>query len=105
MKMSIIDIKKFIKILLLGLDNLNNDTSFTFDEDLYWNIQDEELYNAYKDPSELTMGSLIEDWGFLQTVVNGDREIIDYDIYKFAAILKFLGKKMIITKVHNSTTI
>ena len=47
------------------------------------------------------MGSLVEDWEFLQKVVNDQREIIDYDLYKLASLLRFLGKNMIITKAQN----
>lgn len=105
MELKTSDIKKIIKTLLVELNSLDIASSFTFDEDLYWNILDEELYDAYKDPVGLTMGSLIDDWEFLQPVLNGKREIIDYDLYKLAAILRFLGKKMIITKAQNQDSI
>ncbi|WP_426481002.1 hypothetical protein [Chryseobacterium sp. R2ACT005] len=92
------DIRKLIEALINQLDKLNDSTSFAFDSDLYWNITDEELYDPYKNPKELTMGSLIEDWEFLQKVLDGKREIIDYDLYKIASLLRFLGKSTIITK-------
>lgn len=95
------DIKKLIEALLNKLEKLNDSTSFTFNNDLYWNITDEELYDPYKDPKELTMGSLIEDWEFLQNFLDGKREIIDYDLYKIASLIRFLGKSMIITKAQN----
>ncbi|WP_123921340.1 hypothetical protein [Chryseobacterium viscerum] len=95
------DIQKLIEALLSELEKLNDSTSFAFDNDLYWNITNEELYDPYKDPKELTMGSLIEDWEFLQKVLDGKREIIDYDLYKIASLLRFLGKSMIITKAQN----
>ncbi|MGE8554832.1 MAG: hypothetical protein ACN6OB_13000 [Chryseobacterium jejuense] len=51
------------------------------------------------EPAQLTMGSLSEDWEFLQKVISGERGMIDYDLYKLASILRFLGKKnMINTK-------
>ncbi|BFO65987.1 hypothetical protein [Chryseobacterium sp. KCF3-3] len=95
------DIKKLIEALINELDKLNDSTSFTFDSDLYWNITDEELYNPYKDPIELTTGSLVEDWEFLQNILDGKREMIDYDLSKLASLLRFLGKNMIITKAQN----
>lgn len=95
------EIKELMGIFLSELEKLNDSTSFAFDNDLYWNITDEELYNPYEDPKELTMGSLIEDWEFLQKVLDGKREIIDYDLYKIASLLRFLGKSMIITKAQN----
>lgn len=96
-----VDIKKLIEVLINELDKLNDSTSFAFDSDLYWNITDEELYNPYKDSIELTMGSLVEDWEFLQNILDGKREMIDYDLSKLASLLRFLGKNMIITKAQN----
>ncbi|OCA78248.1 hypothetical protein BBH99_09075 [Chryseobacterium contaminans] len=58
------DIKRLIEVLINELDKLNDSASFDFDSDLYWNITDDELYNPHKDPAELTMGSLVEDWEF-----------------------------------------
>ncbi len=47
------------------------------------------------------MGSLVEDWEFLQNVLDGKREMIDYDLTKLASLLRFLRKSMIITKAQN----
>ncbi|WP_139785467.1 hypothetical protein [Chryseobacterium phocaeense] len=74
------------------LETSTEDT-FILDEDLYWNILDEELYDPYKKPENFTMGSLADDWAFLQNVLEGNREMINYDLVKIAAILKFLAQK------------
>lgn len=89
------DLKKMILIVMDKLETSAED-SFVLDEDLYWNILDEELYNPYSDPKNLTMGSLADDWVFLQNVIKENREMIDYDLVKMAAILKFLAKKKIL---------
>lgn len=86
------DLKKIILILMNKLE-ISAEDSFVLDEDLYWNILDEELYDPYKDPKNLTMGSLADDWAFSQNLVEGNRGMIDYDLVKIAAILKFLAKK------------
>lgn len=87
------NLKKIILILMNKLE-ISAEDSFVLDEDLYWNILDEELYDPYKDPKNLTMGSLADDWAFLQNVVEGNRGMINYDLVKIAAILKFLAKKI-----------
>lgn len=98
MILKVLDIKKLINVLSDELNELNDTDTFEFGDDLYWNIPDKDLYNPYKEPTELTMGSLIEDWEFLQKVLKRERKIIDYDLYKLASILKLLGKKNIIIK-------
>ncbi|BAP33324.1 transcription-repair coupling factor [Chryseobacterium sp. StRB126] len=89
---NISDIRKLINILSDKLEKLEDKNVVVLEDDLYWNILDEELYSPYHEPAQLTMGSVSEDWEFLQKVVNGEREMIDYDLYKLASILKFLGK-------------
>lgn len=86
------DLKKILLLLMNKLDASNHNT-FVLDQDLYWNVLDEELYHTYKDPKDLTMGSLTDDWRFLQNVLNGKREMIDDDLYKLSSILRFLGKQ------------
>lgn len=92
------DIKKLLDIVSNQLDILENKDVIIFEDDLYWNIIDDELYNPYQEPGKLTMGSITEDCEFLRKVVEDEREIIDYDLYKLASILRFLGKNNIINK-------
>lgn len=99
LELKIHDIKKFLKILIDKLDLI--DEKVFIDQDLYWNILDTELYDVYKDPNELTIGSIVEDYEFISTVIEGNRDIIDYDLYKLSSILKFLGKNMLIAKAQN----
>lgn len=96
--LTILDIRKLINILSDELEKLDDKKVVKLEGDLYWNILDEELYNPYDEPAQLTMGSLKEDWEFLQKVLNREREIIDYDLYKLASILKFLGKNSVMMK-------
>ncbi|MCJ7933845.1 MAG: hypothetical protein MUW56_09465 [Chryseobacterium sp.] len=96
LELKIHDIKK---ILIDKLDII--DETIFIDQDLYWNILDTELYDVYKDPKELTIGSIVEDYEFISAVIEGNRDIIDYDLYKLSSILKFLGKSMLIAKAQN----
>ncbi|MCQ9640181.1 hypothetical protein MP478_12400 [Chryseobacterium sp. WG14] len=95
-ELKISEIKNLIHGLLGELNKLDNAGAITLREDLYWNILEGELYNSYEEPKGLTMGSLKEDWEFLQKVVKGEREIIDYDLCKLASVLRFLGNKCIL---------
>lgn len=89
--LKVLDIKKLVNML-------SDEKVVELNEDLYWNILDEELYDPYETPMDFTMGSLSEDWLFLQRIVKKERDMIDYDLYKLASILRFLGKKNILAK-------
>lgn len=97
-KLNIAELKKLLNILLVYLNKQNDTACVEFEKDLYWNITDEELYDSYKDPIDLTIGSLVEDWAFLQKVVKDEREILDHDLSKLGSILKFLGNRRFIDK-------
>ena len=95
MQIQIKDIKIILEVLIKNFEDI--DTNIDLDKDMYWNIS-EDIYNVYETPTELTLGSLIEDWEFLQMVINGKREMIDYDLSKLSNILKFLNYKMVLQK-------
>lgn len=92
------DLKKLINLIAFKLNDLDESSSFTIENDLYWNIQEQDLYNVYENPNELTIGSLIEDWIFLETIILEKRDILDYDLNKLSTILKYLASKMIFNK-------
>jgi hypothetical protein len=54
----------------LGIDEVE------IKEDYYWHVQKVDLYNVYKQPHELTIGSLSEDWAHLAAIAqDGDKAI------------------------------
>lgn len=95
-QIKISDLKKIFNLLLLKLDNRDNDSSFIIDKDLYWNIPEEDLYNVYKEADNLTIGSLTEDWIFIQEVISDKREILNYDLNKISTLLRYLSNKNIL---------
>ncbi|MGN7864701.1 hypothetical protein [Chryseobacterium sp. 22458] len=90
------DIKKIIMHLSDDLNKLDDAEVVELEDDLYWNILDEDIYSPYEKPGDFTMGSLTEDWEFLQKIIIGERQMISYDLYKLASILKYLGKKNVL---------
>jgi hypothetical protein len=93
------DLKKIVNILSSQLNNLDDNLSLILDKDLYWSINEDELYNVYENPKNLTIGSLLDDWLFLQNIITNERKILDYDLNKISRILKFLSNKMLFDKV------
>lgn len=81
------------RILILG-DKLeaSNNNGFLFEKDLYWSIPDEKLYDVYKEPVDLTIGSLVEDWKFLQKILRNEREAVVHDFNKISNILRLVGQ-------------
>lgn len=91
-EISVSDLKKMVRLILAELDQRDEEDRFRLEDDLYWNIPDKELYEAYKEPEDLTLGSLIDDWQFLETAIRGERQLIRYDLCKLASLLRYIGK-------------
>jgi len=89
LKIKASDLKKIISLLMMKLDDFDD---VIIDKDLYWSIPEEKLYNVYEDPSDFTIGSLVEDWTFLQDIILSKREILNYDLYKISMFLRYLSK-------------
>lgn len=87
------ELKQILFTIINKIDNLN-EAEISFHKDLYWNINDEELYNVYEEPKNITIGSIKEDWDFIQKILTDDREIINYDFNKIANILRLVGEKI-----------
>ncbi len=66
--------------------------SIHIDNDYYWHIPSEELFDPYKKPNELNLGQLSDDWHDLQKVANGTNAPLISDLVDLAAILRAIGE-------------
>ena len=66
---------------------------FEVSEDYYWSIEKDEVYDPLKDPKNLTMGQLSDDWNELKSILEGDSPPIGYALVWFSAILRIIGEK------------
>lgn len=59
-------------------------------KDYYWNISDDEMYDPYKEPQNLTIGQLSDDLTELRRLLIEEDAIL-YDVKRFAEILKAIS--------------
>lgn len=93
-------IKKVLELILSEIIKLeSNNKNIILDKDLYWNILESEIYNVYEEPRNMTIGSLIDDWQYIETLLKlkeDDIQIINYDLHKILSIVKFIYNKNIL---------
>lgn len=65
------------------------------ENDYYWEIPEDSLYNIEEEPKSHSMGQLSDDWSDLQMILNGKNEAISYNFVDLAAILKAIGQKLV----------
>lgn len=68
---------------------------FDVDEDYYWEISKEELYDPSKDPKDLTIGQLSHDWERLESILDGEDPPIGYALVWLSSILRIVGEKSV----------
>lgn len=68
-------------------------THFEINEDFYWDITQEDRYNPYDEPKELTLGQLSYDWLEIQKIASGENETIGFALVWLASLYKIIGEK------------
>jgi hypothetical protein len=68
---------------------------FEVSDDYYWAISKEELYDPSKDPKDLTIGQLSDDWNELTAILNEESPPIGYALVWLSAILRNIGDKAV----------
>lgn len=89
MKVNIKDLEKVTSLLLSKLRE-SKGNEIELNNDYYWNISTEELYNPYEEPRNITLGQLSDDLEELQRLNKSDDAIV-YDLKRLASILKALS--------------
>jgi hypothetical protein len=89
MKIKIDEIQK-ITFLLFSKLKENKGDEIEIANDYYWDISNDELYNPYEEPKNITLGQLSDDIKEIQRLANPDDAII-YDLKRLAVILKAIS--------------
>ena len=89
MRVSIEEIEKVVSLLLSKLRE-SKGNEIELNNDFYWDISAEELYNPYEEPKNITLGQLSDDLVEIQRLNKSD-DAIAYDLKRLASILKALS--------------
>ncbi len=61
--------------------------------DYYWNIPQNVRYDPYKEPDNLDLGQLSDDWQDLQKIIRGENDPVAYDLVWLSTILRAIGEQ------------
>lgn len=90
-----IDLNKIEIIFNLIIDKLKKDGihKISLDDDFYWNIPSDLLYDPYNKPNQFDMGQLSEDYDFLLNSIEKNI-IINGDLRKLSYLLRYIADKL-----------
>jgi hypothetical protein len=91
MEIKLKELRLVTEKLYQHLDDLGVE-SVVINDDYYWSIPREDLYQPYQEPGELTIGQLSDDWRDLEKVLRGELDPIASNLVDLAAILKVVGQ-------------
>lgn len=86
------DLLELIDLLKSEIDEWF-DEGIDFEDDFYWEINPDELYQFSKNPSKIFMGQLTDDWAELLRLKNKEEIPIKYDLQRLGVILRYLASR------------
>jgi hypothetical protein len=94
MKVRVEELRTIAQILFEHLE-ASGRHEFEIDDDYYWVIPSEQLYDPTKDPKDLGLDQLTDNWEWLSRVRSGEQEPIAYHLVWLGAILRWVGEKVV----------
>ncbi len=90
MKVKIDELQKTVTLLLSNL-KAQKGNEIELENDFYWDISSDELYEPYNGPKTISMGQLSNDLIEIDRLSEAEDEAIPYDLKRIAEILKALS--------------
>jgi hypothetical protein len=92
MKIRLAELRQVAEMLFDHLEAQGND-EFDIADDYYWTIRREQLYDPLKDPTELGLDQLTDNWEWLNSVRSGEAAPTAYHLVWLAAFLRWVGER------------
>ena len=91
MQISLVSLRNAVEKTLDYLEE-SGLTHIDVDEDYYWNIAKEEIYDLYKEPTDLNVGQLSDDIEAVEKIASGENDPIGHHLVWIAAIMRYIGE-------------
>jgi len=87
-----IELKELRQVISDLLNNLEykRGSKIILDNDFYWCIDQEQLFDTYETPKKFSIGQLSDDWTTLKSSAKS-KNLIPYDLQRISIILKALS--------------
>lgn len=88
------EIRGITERLLAHLDESGNG-SISVEWDYYWNVPPEQRYDPYRQPDQLTIGQLSDDWAELLGILQNKKPPLAYALVWLSTILRAAGETVV----------
>jgi hypothetical protein len=94
-----VDLQNLKKIIDTILDRMVNklkvnEVTIEKEQDLYWDVPSKGLFLVREDQPQLDIGSLSDDWEFLQSILKDREHAVSLMLIHVAPLLRYIGEKI-----------
>jgi TorA maturation chaperone TorD len=90
----IVDIEELRAIIAKLLDAVEtNGGKVEIEADYYWDVPNDDRYDSYASPTQLTIGQLSDDWNELKRIGRGDAAALPYALVWASSVLRRIGEQ------------
>lgn len=90
-EISVQDVRRVLDLLLEWVQD--QDGVIRVEAEEFWFVPGAEAYDPYREPSDLTMGTVSESWERLQQVLSDPDLAIDYAFVWLSDVLRAIGDR------------
>lgn len=90
-----IDLDELVRVLGILVQHLKDQQKSFVEvpDDYYWEMNEAQLFDPTRTPSDFSMGQLTEDWQRLSQIASGEAPPIGYALVWLGSILRAIGQK------------
>ncbi len=89
---SLAELRRSVDLLLRHVEAAAAGDAVIINQDHFWSIPADELYDVSKEPIDLTIGQLSESWQHLRNLLADQDRIVGYHLVWLADILRAIGQ-------------
>ncbi|WP_316528165.1 hypothetical protein [Kitasatospora brasiliensis] len=95
LQVSLDQLRRSFDVLIRHIEGTTKDGTVALDEDYFWSIPSDELYDVTKEPATLTIGQLSESWQHMQDLLADEDRALGYHLVWLADVLRAIGQDLV----------
>ncbi|MEU4316477.1 hypothetical protein [Nocardia sp. NPDC024068] len=95
LRVSLVELRRVFDVILEHLEAVTERDSVVVDEDYFWWVPSDAVYDVDNTPAELTIGSLADAGQQLRSLLADPGRVLAYDLVWFAQILRAIGEDIV----------
>lgn len=92
MEIDIVELKRVVDRLLDHLIHTRGVRVVELKNNYYWTVPDDQVYDMARNTFELGIGSLVDDWDFVSSLLDKETDPVTYQLTEVAPLLRYIGE-------------